>query len=144
MLYACPSLLYCCWAKTLAKVKTKLERKGLISIYSCSSSWRKVGTRPPDGNLEARTAVEAIEERCLVTYTPPYVQSYLLISLRPTCPGLALPKGSWPLPHQSTIQKMLHRHNYRPVWQRHFLNWGSLLQVTLCLVDKKQPAQITM
>lgn len=51
-----------------------------------------------------------------------------LILPRTTCRGMAPPTVSWPCPHQSLTKKISHK----PVWLRHFLNWGfSRSQITL-------------
>lgn len=43
-----------------------------------------------------------------------------------TCPGIALPTVGWAFPHQSTNKKMTHRHIYRPIWWRQFINRDSM------------------
>lgn len=88
----------------------------------------------PSGNLEAGAGAGAMEG---AAYSLDFMASsaYFLLKTRTTSLGITAHKG-WFLPHQSVIRTMLYRLAYRPISQRHFLNWGSLLRC-LCQVDIK-------
>jgi hypothetical protein len=54
------------------------------------------------------------------------------IFTKTTTTGRAPPIMGWALPHQSLIKKMPFRLVHRPIFRRHFLNWGSSQMTLAC------------
>lgn len=85
------------------------------------------------------------EEKCLLDCSSMISSACLLIQ---TCLLVVPPTVIWAhlsIKKQSTIKKMSHRHTYREIWCKQFLNWCSLFpnDYILCQVDRDYPAHLT-
>lgn len=91
-------------AMTKPMSKSTAEREGFISIFQLTvyHEGNSGQERTQARNLEAGIATEVMEEHCLLACS-----LFFLIQCRITCPGEALPAGSYSHPHQSLIKKTL-------------------------------------
>lgn len=78
------------------------KRVYLLHLTTCSPSIWEVTVGTQGRNLEAETEVEAVEGHCLLACS-----SCFLVAPRTANPGVALPTGSWVLPHQLSIRECI-------------------------------------
>lgn len=100
----------------------------------CSPQSREVWPGTQSRTLESGTQTEIKEECCLLNGFSLSVLSLL---------SYTIPGPSWALPHQALTEKLCHRPANRPVFQRHFLNEGSLFSdcLGLCQVRVIRPTK---
>lgn len=94
----------------------------------------------PEQKLKARTRKQELKQRhgrmsptslfpCLPSYPSHTAQACFL--------GMALPTMAWDLLHQSAIRKIPHRHGYKPIQRRRFLNCNFLFPGVKLTVEAK-------
>lgn len=93
--------LYCC---DKAQDHNKLEEGRAYLAYTSAShsSQKEVRAEAQDRNLEVGTEAEAMQGRCLLACCHGLF-SLLSYNTQDTSPVVALPVGSWALPHQACI-----------------------------------------
>lgn len=107
---------YRLYSPSLRKVMVGLQGRNQVGWHTgyCPSV-RKVMVGRPGRNQETGTEADAIEESCLLTWSP--WLAHLAFFYNP---------GPRTFPHPSFIKRLPYRHPPTPIWWRQFLDWDSL------------------
>lgn len=129
--YTCPSLLSVAVTKNNTGAKSYLKRKGFIWLNCLVIVHHKGKSSNSRNEPGVRNWSRVPKGMLLVDLVPMNSSVFFFIYPRTTYPRTALPTVNWTLPYQSLIKKMFHNLPHRSMWWSHFLNSGTLFQMTL-------------